>query len=83
MRIREAINMVLWKYRDNLEDYLLIVEDRLSGWGYRAIPFTEILRVDRAYVYIGSSEELCTQIPIHRVIRIEKRGGEIVWARGE
>jgi len=81
MRIREAINMVLWKYRDCLNEFLLVVEDRLTGLGYRYIPFTNILRVDNRYIYIGDSNTLTNLIPIHRVLRIVKRSGEIVWER--
>jgi len=81
MRIREAINMVLWKYRDRLDEFLLVVEDRLTGLGYRYIPFTNILRVDKRYVYIRSSDTLTNLIPIHRVLRIIKKSGEVVWER--
>lgn len=81
MRIREAINMVLWKYRDHLDEFLLVIEDRLTGLGYRCIPFTDILRVDKRYVYIGGGNTLTNLIPIHRVLRIVKRSGEVVWER--
>ena len=82
MKIRDAINMILWKYRNNLENYVLVIRDRLSSSGYKSIPFTYIKRVDRSYIYIEINDSI-TIIPLHRALRIEKESGEIVWKRND
>jgi uncharacterized protein (UPF0248 family) len=78
MRIKDAINKILWttKERKELEKYQLIITDRVNPIGYKEIPFTNILRVDNNYVYVKSGENV-TAIPIHRVIKIVKCGEEI------
>ncbi len=86
MKIKEAINKILWSI-EKKEEYFLIIVDRMSSFGYTYIPFSRIRRVDNNYVYI--CEDICSNdlhsfekaIPIHRVVRIEKNDGNIIWSR--
>ncbi|MDT7862718.1 MAG: RNA repair domain-containing protein [Saccharolobus sp.] len=75
MRIKDAINMVLWKYKDNISEFKLIIYDRYVS--IAEIPFEQIERVDNYYIYLKDGE---TVIPIHRVIEI-KRGEYAIWRR--
>ncbi len=74
MRIKEAINMVFWKYKD-LSQFKLIIYDRFTITS--EIPFTDIERVDNNYIYLKDGE---TVIPIHRVLEIKKENYSI-WKR--
>ncbi|AWR93984.1 DUF504 domain-containing protein [Acidianus brierleyi] len=74
MRIKEAINMVFWKYKD-LSQFKLVIYDRFTITS--EIPFEEIERVDNNYIYLKDGE---TVIPIHRVLEI-KKGNYSIWKR--
>lgn len=81
MRIKEAINRILWKYRESLDEFLLVIVDRTTSSGYRYILFSKIKDVDNNYVYLSNELQELTVIPLHRVVRIEKKNGEIIWQR--
>uniref|UniRef100_A0A7J3QD55 UPF0248 protein ENV02_01135 n=1 Tax=Ignisphaera aggregans TaxID=334771 RepID=A0A7J3QD55_9CREN len=80
MRIRNVINKILWKYREKLDSYYLVVIDRLNKSGLKRIPFRYVHSVDNYYVYIISNSDLMA-IPIHRVLMIENVNGETIWSR--
>lgn len=80
MRIKDIINKILWKYSNLLDEYLLVVVDRVSQSGFRYIEFKNIKHVNKNYIYIADSNNTVA-IPIHRVIMIEKKNGEIIWRR--
>lgn len=67
--------MVLWKYKDNISEFKLIIYDRYVS--IAEIPFEQIERVDNYYIYLKDGE---TVIPIHRVIEI-RRGEHTIWRR--
>lgn len=79
MRIKDVVNKILWRNKDELGEFLLVVIDRQSRSGFKYIGFENIKRVDNNYIYVGIDGE--TIIPLHRVVRIERRNGEIVWQR--
>ncbi len=74
-RIKDAINMVLWKYRNEVSEFTLVISDRFII--NAEIPFNQIERVDNYYIYLTDGD---TVIPIHRVIEI-KRKGKTIWRR--
>lgn len=82
MRIKDAINKILWKYRNALENYYLVVVDRLNVSGFKRIPFKSIHSVDNYYVYVTNGFDTVV-IPIHRVIMIEDIKGTVIWSREE
>mgnify|MGYP001772518915 CR=1 FL=1 len=72
MRIKDAINKVLWS--EDKSNFTLVIRDRVKG--SVEIPFNRIQRVDNNYVYLDDDEV----IPVHRVLEIRK-GKEIYWSR--
>ncbi|MFP3217826.1 DUF504 domain-containing protein [Acidianus hospitalis] len=74
-RIKDAINMVLWKYKDKVSEFTLVISDRFTV--NAEIPFDKIERVDNYYIYLTDGE---TVIPIHRVLEI-RRNGRTIWSR--
>lgn len=80
MRIRDVVNRILWKYSKELENYYLVVIDRLDVSGFKRIPFNHIKSVDNHYVYVSNGVDV-TAIPIHRVVMVENSSGEVIWSR--
>jgi len=74
MRIKDAINRILYSDKKKDEVFLVII-DRVKGTA--EIPFSQIERVDNYYIYLKDGE---TVIPIHRVIEIREKG-EVLWKR--
>ncbi|MDT7876434.1 DUF504 domain-containing protein [Sulfolobaceae archaeon RB850M] len=75
MRIKDAINRVLW-YEKDKDGFSIIIRDREKGSD--EISFRRILRVDNTYIYLDDD----TVIPLHRVIEIRYKG-KLYWRRGE
>ncbi|BCU71482.1 DUF504 domain-containing protein [Stygiolobus caldivivus] len=74
MRIKDAINRVLWSEKDK-SSFSLVIRDREKGSSN--IPFDVIERVDNTYIYLKDSEDV---IPLHRVLEIRK-GKDLYWSR--
>lgn len=80
MNIRDAINRVIWKEKERITEYVLIIKDRISSTGVSEIPFENIDKVDRNYIYLNDN----TTIPIHRVLMIRRKSDhKVVWKRGD
>jgi hypothetical protein len=75
IRIKDAINRVLW-YEKDKDGFSIIIRDREKGSD--EISFKRILRVDNTYIYLDDG----TVIPLHRVIEIRYKG-KLYWRRGE
>jgi uncharacterized protein (UPF0248 family) len=75
IRIKDAINRVLW-YEEDKDGFSIIIRDREKGSD--EISFKRILRVDNTYIYLDDD----TVIPLHRVIEIRYKG-KLYWRRGE
>ena len=81
MRIKDAINMVMWKYKDKLDDYVIVIKDRFSESGIEEIPFSSIERIDNNYIYLLEEDIV---IPLHRVLMIKRKSDNaLVWKRGD
>lgn len=74
MRIKDAINKILYTKQDR-DNIYLVIRDRIKG--IDEIPFSNIERVDNNYVYLKDGE---TVIPLHRVLEI-KENNQTLWKR--
>ncbi|ACP39338.1 DUF504 domain-containing protein [Saccharolobus islandicus] len=80
MKIKDAVNMIRWKYREKIDDYVVIIIDRLTENGLKEISFSEIDDVDNNYLYLKSEEN--TVIPLHRVLMIKRKSDNaLIWKR--
>ncbi|TRM78810.1 DUF504 domain-containing protein [Sulfolobus sp. D5] len=80
MNIRDAINRVIWKEKERISEYVLIIKDRISYTGISEIPFENIDKIDRNYIYLNDD----TIIPMHRVLMIKRKTDcKVVWKRGD
>ncbi len=80
MKIKDAINMIRWEYREKIDDYVIIIIDRLTENGLKEISFSELDAVDNNYLYLKSEEN--TVIPLHRVLMIKRKSDNaLIWKR--
>ncbi|PVU77557.1 DUF504 domain-containing protein [Sulfolobus islandicus] len=80
MKIKDAVNMIRWEYREKIDDYVIIIIDRLTENGLKEIPFSELDAVDNNYLYLKSEEN--TVIPLHRVLMIKRKSDNaLIWKR--
>ncbi len=76
---RDAILKVLWS--EGRSCLTIEVLDRCSTTGVTTISGDLIRHVDKAFIYIGPSDELITaKIPIHRVLAVYCKG-KLVWRK--
>ncbi|QGA53210.1 DUF504 domain-containing protein [Sulfolobus sp. E5-1-F] len=81
MKIKDAINMVRWKYEENLDDYVILIKDRLTETGLKEISFSEIYTIDNNYLYLKHEDIV---IPLHRVLMIRRKSDNaLIWKRGD
>lgn len=64
-----------------MKDFTIVIVDRLSPSGFKHIGFEHVKYVNNNYLYISTDHADVIAIPLHRVIRVEKKDGEIVWSR--
>jgi len=74
LRIKDAINRVLWSEKEKSK-FVLVIRDRAKGSS--EMPFERIERADNTYIYLRDTEDV---IPLHRVIEIRKEG-KLYWSR--
>jgi len=72
--------MIRWEYREKIDDYVIIIIDRLTENGLKEISFSELDAVDNNYLYLKSEEN--TVIPLHRVLMIKRKSDNaLIWKR--
>ncbi|WP_148688554.1 DUF504 domain-containing protein [Methanopyrus sp. SNP6] len=74
--LEEIFSRMLHDPDDDPSEYVIYVIDRGSSSGLRRIWGDEIQDVKRGFLVLWNAE-----IPVHRVIRVE-RGGRVIWERG-
>jgi uncharacterized protein (UPF0248 family) len=80
MKIKDAVNMIRWEYREKIDDYVIIIIDRLTENGLKEISFSELDAVDNNYLYLKSEENAV--IPLHRVLMIKRKSDNaLIWKR--
>ena len=76
--IRQEINRIL--YGGNPRDYSIVYVDRGSGSStLKELPANRVAMVSGWAILL---DDMNTVIPLHRVVEVRRRDGEIVWRRG-
>jgi uncharacterized protein (UPF0248 family) len=78
MTIRELLNKIKWDKNLKPADYTLYYLDRISKTLKKA-KYSDIIRTEGTFIII-SLEGKETNIPMHRIRRVEEKG-KIVWER--
>jgi uncharacterized protein (UPF0248 family) len=71
--VKELLSKIKYDPRENEENYYIIIEHRSDRGKTKKIPVEEI-ELGHGYFFVADA-----QIPYHRILRVEKKDGEIVW----
>ncbi|AFK22498.1 DUF504 domain-containing protein [Pyrococcus sp. ST04] len=71
--VKEALAKIKYDPRENEEDYYIVIEHRGSYGNIKKIP-VKLIDLGHGYFFVGE-----TQIPYHRIIRIVRKDGRVVW----
>ncbi|WP_457620827.1 DUF504 domain-containing protein [Methanopyrus sp.] len=74
--LEEIFSRMLHDPDDDPSEYVIYAIDRGSSSGLRRIRGDEIQDVKKGFLVLWDAE-----IPVHRVIRVE-RSGKVIWERG-
>jgi len=74
--IKDLINKIKWDKRESPKDYSLIYIDLGKK---KELSYTDIKRLEGNFMIIERNNEE-TEIPLHRIREVKKRG-EIIWKR--
>ncbi|WP_457741834.1 DUF504 domain-containing protein [Thermococcus sp.] len=73
--LKEVLAKIKYDPREDEGEYYIIIEHRGAYGNEKKIP-VEMIELGRGYFFIGE-----TQIPYHRVIRVVRKDGKVVWKR--
>lgn len=71
--VKELLSRIKYDPKMHEEDYYIVIEHRSAEGDEKKIPVSEI-ELGRGYFFIGES-----QIPYHRIVKVVKRGGDVIW----
>ncbi|AEH24605.1 DUF504 domain-containing protein [Pyrococcus yayanosii] len=73
--VKEALAKIKYDPRENEEDYFVIIEHRGAYGDIKKIP-VRVIELGHGYFFVGE-----TQIPYHRIIKVVRKDGRVVWER--
>jgi len=73
---REVILRIIWHPEEREEDYLIVIRHRGAPRNEIRIPLSEVSPKRWFLEYEGKL------IPYHRVLRIERKEGDVIWSKG-
>jgi len=71
--VKEVLAKLKYDPRENESDYYVIIEHRGAYGDVKRIP-VEMIELGQGYFFVGDA-----QIPYHRIIRVVRKDGEIIW----
>jgi len=73
--LKEALAKIKHDPREDEGEYYIVIEHRGAYGNEKRIP-VEAIELGRGYFFVGG-----TQIPYHRVLRVVRKDGEVVWEK--
>ncbi len=73
--LKEVLAKIKHDPREDERDYYIVIEHRGAYGNEKKIP-VEMIELGHGYFFIGE-----TQIPYHRIIRVVKGNGRVVWEK--
>ncbi|ENN96746.1 hypothetical protein J422_00476 [Methanocaldococcus villosus KIN24-T80] len=73
--LKDIINKILWHPKYKREDYYLIILHRGEKDNKKIIPMDKI-KLEGGYIIYND-----TYIPLHRVLEIRKKNGELIYKK--
>jgi len=71
--VKEVLAKIKHDPRENEGDYLIVIEHRGVYGDVKRIPVRDI-ELGHGYFFVGEA-----QIPYHRILRVIRRDGTVVW----
>lgn len=71
--IKEVLAKIKYDPRENEGDYFVVIQHRGSYGDEKKIP-VELIELGHGYFFIGE-----TQIPYHRIVRVVRKDGRVIW----
>lgn len=75
MRLVDLLNKIRWDMRENEEDYEVWIYDRIAKKEKR-VAFKMIANIGKSFIELIDG----TEIPLHRIRKVVKRG-EVIWEK--
>lgn len=76
--IQDLLNKIKWDKRENPEDYIIYYFDRVEK-KLKPLKYKEIEKIEGGFLILTINGKE-TNIPLHRIRRVEKKG-KVVWER--
>ncbi|WP_297093307.1 DUF504 domain-containing protein [Thermococcus sp.] len=71
--VKEVLAKIKYDPREEESDYYIVIEHRGAYGDIKKIP-VELIELGRGYFFVGEA-----QIPYHRILRVVKKDGTVVW----
>ncbi len=71
--VKEVLARIKHDPREDEEEYFIVIEHRGAYGDVKSIPVGDI-ELGRGYFFVGEA-----QIPYHRILRVVRRDGKVVW----
>ncbi|WP_297489749.1 DUF504 domain-containing protein [Thermococcus sp.] len=71
--VKEVLSKIKYDPNEDEADYYVVIEHRGSYGGVKRIPVKEI-ELGHGYFFLGE-----TQIPYHRILKVMRRNGRVIW----
>ncbi len=71
--VKEVLAKIKYDPREEESDYYIVIEHRGAYRDIKKIP-VELIELGRGYFFVGEA-----QIPYHRILRVVKKDGTVVW----
>ncbi|MFA4647226.1 DUF504 domain-containing protein [Pyrococcus kukulkanii] len=71
--VKEVLAKIKYDPRENEEDYYIVIEHRGAYGNVRRIP-VKLIELGHGYFFVGE-----TQIPYHRILKVVRKDGRVVW----
>lgn len=72
---KEELNRIMWSKKENQKDYALFYLDRVLMKEVK-LDFTKIKKIEGTFMELDRD----VSIPLHRIIKIKKKG-KLIWER--
>ncbi|WP_456368316.1 DUF504 domain-containing protein [Thermococcus sp.] len=73
--VKEVLAKIKYDPREREEDYYIVIEHRGAYGNVKKIPL-EMIELGHGYFFVGEA-----QIPYHRILRVVRKDGTIVWSK--
>ncbi|WP_461865370.1 DUF504 domain-containing protein [Thermococcus sp.] len=75
--VKEALAKIKYDPRENESDYYIVIKHRGAYGNIKKIP-VEIIELGHGYFFVGEA-----QIPYHRILRVVRKDGKVIWKKKE